>query len=319
MERVSIELPSIRDDEMGYNYLFRLADQVMSNPYRMFDFNFKKCAILDQNAVALLGGLARYVDAHNKIANRGIGGLILPRAGVMFMVDTMSSLISSQLIKNNFLSHFTKEDFDGYPKGDYIGYREHTTYLDANEIAMHLHNEWLSDEKLSVSENLKNAVVSRIFEIFMNAYGHGVEQGKIDGLGVVSCGMHKKKDKQLKLTVVDFGVGVVENVKSYLKNNFNDLECMRWAMQVGNSTRTDSVEDIPRGLGFGLLGEFVSVNEGSFKVFTNTCHASVGKDGGYCVNAIKIPFRGTMVSISINCDDRHYKFVSEDDETEQFY
>lgn len=319
VERVNIELPSIRDDDAGYNFLFKLAKQIMSNPYRMFDFDFRKCSVLDQNAVAMLGGLARYIDAHNTIANRGIGRLILPRAGVMFKVDTMSSLISSQLIKNNFLSHFSKENFEGYPKGDYIGYREHTEYLDANEIALHLHNEWLSDEKLSVSEDLKNAVVSRIFEIFMNAYGHGVERGNIGGLGVISCGMHKKKEKQLKLTVIDFGIGIVENVREYLKSPIKDEECMRWALKTGNSTRTDSIDDIPRGLGFGLLEEFVFVNEGSFKVFSNTCTANVDKDGGYKVEAMKTPFSGTVVSISINCDDRHYKFVSEDNTSEQFY
>jgi hypothetical protein len=65
MSKVLIEVPSIRDNEGGYSYLFRLADKVMSDPYNHFDFNFKKCAILDQNAVSMLGGLARYVDEHN--------------------------------------------------------------------------------------------------------------------------------------------------------------------------------------------------------------------------------------------------------------
>ena len=107
MQSLLIEMPSIRDDESGYNFLFRLAENIISEPHRHFDFNFKKCAILDQNAVALLGGLARYVDSHNTLANSARSGFLMPNCGVMFQVDSMSQLISNQLIENNFLSHFT--------------------------------------------------------------------------------------------------------------------------------------------------------------------------------------------------------------------
>ena len=320
MPKIIIELPSIRDDESGYSYLFKLADRVISDPLNHFDINFNNCSILEQNAVAVLGGLARYVNSKNTLANKALGGILTPKCGVMFLVDTMSSLISKKLIENNFLSHFSNKNFPGYPIGDYIGYRQHTDYLDANEIASHLHNEWLSDEKINLSSELKSAIVSRIFEIFMNAYGHGVERSKIQGLGVISCGQYNKKDGKLKLTVVDFGAGIIETVKTHINPEFSDLEAMHWALTTGNSTRTDSKgEQIPRGLGFGLLSEFVSLNEGSFSVFSNACCAHVNSNGEYEVSTMKTPFAGTMVNISINCDDKHYKFISEDTSSEQYF
>jgi hypothetical protein len=113
MQKYSIELPSIRDDEKGYSYLTRLAQNIIGDPYRHFDFNFRKCAVLDQNAVALIGGLARYVDAHNTFANAFRNGHLFPACGVMFQVDSMSQLISNQLVENNFLSHFSNENFSG--------------------------------------------------------------------------------------------------------------------------------------------------------------------------------------------------------------
>lgn len=320
MQTFLIELPPIRDDESGYKYLLKLAENIIADPFRHFNFNFKKCAILDQNAIAMLGGLARYVDAHNTIENSGLSGIILPKCGVMFQVDSMSQLISTQLIKNNFLAHFSKANFNGYPEGDYIGYRQHLEYLDANEIADHLNHQWLSDEKISISPDLKNAIVSRIFEIYMNAYGHGVEKCKKSGLGVTSCGQYFKKERKLKLTVVDFGCGVIENVKAHLDRDIDDIEAMQWALQTGNSTKTDSMyEHIPRGLGFGLLGEFVALNEGNLSVFSNSCCAKVTKNGNYSVSRTKIPFSGTIVNISINCDGRHYKFISESTGTEQYF
>ncbi|MEK6662693.1 MAG: hypothetical protein AABY73_02385 [Pseudomonadota bacterium] len=320
MQTSLIELPSIRDDGSGYNYLFKLAANIIADPHRHFNFNFKKCAILDQNAIAMLGGLARYVDSHNTIANSGLSGIILQKCGVMFQVESMSQIISELLIENNFLSHFSKENFDGYPEGDYIGYRQHMEYLDANAIASHLNHQWLSDEKISISPDLKNAIVSRIFEIFMNAYGHGVERCKTPGLGVISCGRYYKKESKLKLTVVDFGCGIIENIKAHLKSDIDDIAATRWALETGNSTKTDSMyEHIPRGLGFGLLAEFVSLNKGDLSVFSNSCCAKVSENGNYDVSRMKTPFSGTMVNIAINCDGRHYKFISDSAGTEQYF
>ncbi|MFK5949699.1 MAG: hypothetical protein QM500_13130 [Methylococcales bacterium] len=320
MIKVTTGLPSIRDDESGYNFLFRLSHSIMSDPMRHFDFDFKRCAILDQNAIAMLGGLARYVDAHNSSLSSAMKGILGEKCGVMFLVDSMSPLISDQLVKNNFLNHFSKASFEGYPVGDYIGYREHTEYLDANEIARHLNDEWLSDGKLSVTPALKEAVISRIFEIFMNAYGHAIDQSRIKGLGAISCGQYNKKSGHLKLTVLDFGIGIIENVKSLLGKDIDDVSAMEWALVTGNSTRTDSLDkDMPRGLGFGLLNKFVLVNKGSLSIFSNTCSACVDDNGNYVVKKMKTPFDGTMVSITINCDDRHYSFNSEIDESEQYF
>ncbi len=320
MNKYLIEVPSIRDDESGYNYLFRLARNIMSDPKHHFDFNFKKCSILDQNAIAMIGGLTRFIDAYNTSLGSKIVGIMAEHCGVMFLVDSMSELIRHQLISNNFLSHFSQYAFEGYPTGDYIGYREHTEYLDSNEIALHLHEEWLSDSKLSVTPALKQAVISRIFEIFMNAYGHGVEKRFVKGLGVISCGQYKKKEGRLKLTVLDFGIGIIENVKTHLKRDIDDIEAMEWALTTGNSTRTDSLDmQMPRGLGFGLLNDFVSVNKGKLSIFSNTCCAQVGSDGNYNVSKMKTPFEGTMVSITINCDDRHYAFISEIDSNKQYF
>jgi hypothetical protein len=288
----------------------------MSDPYNHFDFNFKKCAILDQNAVSMLGGLARYVDEHNSAL--GLKEAFVGKCGVMFLVDTMSSIISKLLIENNFLKHFSNADFSGYPEGDYIGYREHTKYLDSNEVANHLHNEWLTDSKLSMSSDLKQAVISRIFEIFMNAYGHAIDKSNIK-VGAISCGQHDKKSGLLRLAVLDFCSGIISNVRECQKNIQSDIAAMKWALITGNSTRTDSAADIPRGLGFGLLNEFVAVNKGRLSIFSNSCSAIVGENGAYIVQECKYPFKGTMVNITINCDNRHYKFLSETSKEDQYF
>lgn len=309
--KVEISLPSLRDDSNGYRFLFRLLQQVREQPRLSYDIDFKKCSIIDQNGLVLLGATARLIDTLSRSKKGIIGRIAFPTGGIMFKVDTMNGLIKKSLIENNFLSHFTQENFNGYPVGDYIGYREHLEFLDPNEIADHLSRQWLSDEKLSISEKLKSEIVSRIFEVFMNAYGHGSQQDGSSWLGVISCGQYDKKAKQLKLSVVDLGPGIISNVKGYHDTIIDDRFAMEWALLPGNSTRTDSIEDIPRGLGFGLLAEFTAINKGELKIYSNTYCAIVNEQGEYTVEKMKTPFRGTMVSITINCDDRHYAFLSE--------
>jgi anti-sigma regulatory factor (Ser/Thr protein kinase) len=318
VEKKIIVVPSIRDDERGFERILKISDEIFKQPKLHFDFNFTNCSKLDHNAIVMLGGIARYVDYQNTKTTKAIVSLLnsqsFASAGVMFKVDTMSNLISSQLIGNNFLSHFSRATFEGYPTGDYIGYREHNSSLDSDNIADHLSKQWLSPEKLLMSDSLKRSIVSRIFEIFMNAYGHGTSVQPIEKLGVYSCGQYDKKDKKLNLSVLDFGPGIVENVRKHRNDPLlDDVSALRWALQRGNSTRTDSAGiDMPRGLGFDLLNEFIALNEGELHIYSNSVKAISRGRGVYDIRQMDSHLPGTLISIKINCDSRsYYRFESE--------
>ncbi|MHA7809628.1 MAG: hypothetical protein ACX933_07480 [Marinobacter adhaerens] len=316
MSRHVISVPTVKDDDSGYYKILKIAREVLDNPKRHFDFDFSACSKIEHNAVVVLGALARYVDYQNTLSTRVFSGMIgtkaFASAGVMFRVNTMSEVVFDHLLENSFLSHFSSGYGEDYPSGGYIGYREHNNLLDADNIAEHLQEEWLSADKLSLSALLKSAVVSRIFEIFMNAYGHGVSIQNIDKLGVYSCGQYDKKEKKLNISVLDFGPGIVSNVLSLRSDLSDSLSAMKWALVRGNSTRTDSkIAEMPRGLGFDLLNEFVCINEGELRIYSNDVSVISSKPSGFVVQKSKIPFDGTLVSININCDDRHYQFASE--------
>lgn len=148
----TIQVPTIKDDSLGYDHILRIAEVVFEDPYHHFDFDFSRCAMIDHCAVVMLGALARYVDYHNnqmKISKAMFfKSRVADMAGVMFLVDSMNSAVRERLIGNNFLSHFSSGTLAGYPVGGYLGYREHNYLLDADKIADHLQNEWLSAAKL---------------------------------------------------------------------------------------------------------------------------------------------------------------------------
>lgn len=314
--KIEIFVPTIKDDENGFLKLLKLSNQIFENPARHFDFNFSQCSRLDHNAVVMLGALARYVDSHNEIklnplpllANHPIENI--KKAGVMFLVTTMTPLLRDSLEENNFLSHFTNAAFQ-YDLGNYIGYREHRKELNADSIVEHLESEWLSADKLKVSSKLKSAIISRILEIYLNAYGHGVKLQQNNLLGVYSCGQYDTKMKLLHMSVLDFGLGIVKNVKNSIGIE-DSIDAINWALTRGNSTRTDSItEDIPRGLGFDLLNQFVTLNNGKLSIYSNDVTAISDGDGKMTISTLKNHLRGTLVSITIRCDDRFYSFASE--------
>ena len=172
MDKKVILIPTIKDDDNGYDKILKIASMVFENPKQHFDFDFSQCAKIEHNSVVLLGALARYVDYHNTKSDRIVSSLLNTKlfssSGVMFLVKTMSSVVSARLLENNFLSYFSSGGGGGYVANDYIGYREHNNLLDADKIADHLQDQWLSTDKLSLSSELKSAIVSKIFEIFMN-------------------------------------------------------------------------------------------------------------------------------------------------------
>lgn len=231
-KNVILELPPLRDDTHGYNYLFKLVARIRSEPENLYTFNFSECSTISHSAVATLGALAIYLNRNER---RKLLDFFFTGERVSFDVDSMSLLIRNYLTEINFLQHFDRHHPYEKLQRDYIGYREHDEHLDANEIAIHLMHHWLSDQNLRISEELKKSIISKIFEIYMNAYGHGVTSKQSKMPKVLSCGYHDTKAKQLKLCVLDFGMGIPKTVRNYVPSITNDLEAMKWALITGNS------------------------------------------------------------------------------------
>ncbi|MAY57697.1 MULTISPECIES: hypothetical protein [Pseudoalteromonas] len=324
MSKQKIIIPTVKFDTNGFNQILKVISIITSNPKKSFDFDFSKCSRLDHHGVVLLGGISRYVNFQNsKLARtliRAFNGEPFATAGVMFDVNSMSELIRKNLIENNFLSHFTQSGFSGYAQGDYIGYREHTTKLDEDNIAEHLNDQWLSDDKVKLSGALKPEIVSRIFEIFMNAYGHGTSIQALSQLGVYSCGQYDRKENTLSLSVLDFGPGIVNNVMEYNQDIETPSDALEWALTRGNSTETDSIKKgMARGLGFDLLSDFVKLNNGEIRVYSNKVSAKIIDGSDFTISESEYDLPGTLVSIKINCDNKYYHFKSENTQQTKYF
>jgi anti-sigma regulatory factor (Ser/Thr protein kinase) len=314
-QTVRIPLPPIRDDDAGYKYLSKLADFITSSPNNIYIFDFSKCSIISHNGLVVIGGLCNYLKQNEKSRSMfngfGLKSLLYTQKKIQFSIEKISPRLMERLQELGFWD-YVQPDYGIVGSSDYIGYRQHDTVLNDSQIVDHLKDSWLTNEKLSVSESLKAEIVSSIYEIFINAYGHGLKDNH-NQQSVISCGYYEPKEKKLSLSVLDLGGGIVNSVQKHIPLLGKEA-AFSWALQVGNSTRTDSAPDLPRGLGFGILKAFVMINGGVLRVCSDSYMATVNPQGIYVTKSVPGRLLGTLVSITVNCDDKHYKFKSESDE-----
>lgn len=314
-----IQLPPIRDDVPGYYYLSKLSEFIISEPDSNYIFDFSRCSTISHNGIAVVGGLCDYLKKHEDSMGifRNLGRRFLaPSQKVSFSIEKISPIIMDRLTQLGFWD-YVQPNYGVIDTTDYIGYRQHATVLQDSQIIDHLQDSWLTNEKLSVSTSLKAEIVSSIYEIFVNAYGHGLKDNHRQQC-VISCGYYEPKVQKLSLSVLDFGGGIVQSVKRHIPRIEKET-AFKWALEVGNSTRTDSEADLPRGLGFGILKDFVKVNRGVLRICSDGYMATAGASGNYVTQSVPGHFSGTLVSVTVNCDDKHYKLKSEIDDLTPAY
>lgn len=260
----------------------------MKGTGRRFVFDFSQCEFLGQNGVAFIGGLIRSVEHHD-------GKITLDW-------NTLRSNIKMNLAQNGFLSVF--QGGMGPWEGNSIPYREDSE-LDKDSLVEYLADRWLGRDWVHLSDGLRYALAGKVCEIYVNAFEHSDSQ-----IGVFSCGQHYPRLRVVRLTAVDFGVGIPRNVRDFAGNqNVRASSAMKWAFQPGTTTRQGSSNG---GVGLDLLKGLVRLNGGTLRVFSHEGYALLLSQSERYEERNK-NFEGTMVTITLRCDQKYYHLTSERD------
>jgi len=293
---IKLDIPTINDRPADFDKLFKLWNEAKGYSLDI-TFDFSTCDFLRPNAIAFLGGLARLVESRN--------------GRVTFDWNTANDKIFAILRQNRFARVFGYTGVSSGP-GNSIPYREDKTqsiYASdiKDDIIEYLRHEWLGSGLVRMSPKLKNAIVGRVWEIYANAFLHAES-----GIGVFSCGQFFWRMGLLKLAVVDFGDGIPATVREFFKyhpsvNKFSASGCIRWAFEPGNSTKS---EGTGRGIGLDMLKEFVYTNRGILEIYSEDGYA-LFRPRKQEYGLLSSSFEGTVVNITLACDERHYRLVDE--------
>jgi hypothetical protein len=279
---------NIGGEDRSVTRLFELFQQVQLLPLGKLNFvvDFHYCEFINHVGVAFLGGLARWIEFK--------GGRI------QFAWETLTPKIYVNLGQLGFLESF------GAPlrpwEGNSIPYRCDPNHHE-QEIGRYLRDAWLGRGWVNVSPGIRDAISGRAAEIYLNAFEHSRSP-----IGVFSCGQHYPKQGRLELTVIDFGIGIPDSVRSLPQNcQMTSSEAIDWAFQDGTSTKN---ETISRGNGLNLLQSFVKINQGNLRIFSGDGSAIIEENGvQYKDKCTK--FSGTLVNIALWCDEDYYCLPSE--------
>lgn len=176
--------------------------------------------------------------------------------------------------------------------------------VDKQGIIDYLKLKWLGRGWLHISSQLRDAIVGKMWEIYANAFEHSASP-----IGIYSCGQYFPRLHALNLTVVDFGVGIPSNVRQFANNQkVGAHTAMQWAFRPGTTTKPNGMG---RGVGLDLIKQFVVLNKGKLEVFSHEGHAVIDSDGNEKYTERSCFFGGTLVNISLNCDETYYCLSSE--------
>lgn len=301
--KVKISIPSVRDDRRGF---YNLWDKLFSLEWSFdksyfIELNFTSCNYAGVNMTSILGAFVFFVRK-----NLSENGTILK-----IETKTMNQSVYKKLKDMGLLEQLDKYDKKGFinQSDELIKYQEFPASVQEDEVISYLNNEWLGKNRLNFSEEVKNAVLSSLWEVYANAIEHSGTKK------VQSCGSYDKKNKTLSLLVGDLGGGIVGSVKSYLKCEKTPKEAIEWALIKGNSTYTvnlrDEGEKQPRGLGLYLLTQLIDINGGSMEIYTDSVFYS--RELGQCTYIEDLStIKGTWVRLTLKClPNVRYFFKSE--------
>ena len=283
----TLHVPTINDTDSDFDKLFNLWEQ-LSIEGSAVEVDFSRCGFLRQNAVAFVGGLIRLLEHRHNI--------------VRIKWESMQSQVVANLDRNGFREAFC--DVHGPLPGNTIPYREdRATTVDKEGIIDYLKSKWLGRGWLYVSSQLRDAIVGKMWEIYANAFEHSSSP-----IGIFSCGQYFPRLHALNLTVVDFGVGIPSNVRQFASSpGLGAQTAMEWAFKPGTTTKSNGMG---RGVGLDLIKQFVVLNKGKLEVFSHEGHAVIESGGSGYFNRSCF-FGGTLVNISLNCDESYYCLSSE--------
>jgi hypothetical protein len=286
-----IPIGRINDGPSDFQVLCGIWQKAMSaNDDIAFEFHY--CDFLRPNALVFLGGLARVLQLRGRMVD--------------FRWQTLqNNWVQTNLAQSGFLYEFGGQE--GPWKGNSIPFRV-DGIQDAAAFEHYLGEYWLGRGWIGVSAGLRDQIVSRVAELYMNAFQHSRSP-----IGIMVCGQYFKKRNELTLALADFGVGIPSNVRAFrgpgaAAATDSAAACMQWAFARGNSTA--QTPGISRGVGLDILREFVQAARGSLDIYSH--------DGGYRLvdkqetfATLRAHFEGTLVNIRLQCDDTYYVLASE--------
>jgi len=272
---LTIQLPHrIGSNQQGFASLANIYQQVKPCQFETIQLDFQNTTWFDANMLAMLGAIMESAWTND------------------FNIVNLSPE-QEKIFKKTRYSYFGGESLpDRYQTT--VEYRK-SKVSEIGSFEKYLEKKLLAHTELpTMSVLLRKKIKESILEIFNNAKMHG------DCEFVFSCGQYYPRKGRLDFTIVDIGNTIRKNVRDYLRRKISSKKAIEWAVSECNTTRKGN---IPGGLGFTLIRDFLRKNGGKIQVasangywYEKGCTSESEELNDF--------FRGTVVNLEFNVNDQ---------------
>lgn len=269
----------------GFNDYQKLIDLYNSNKNKTFDsikIDLKEW--FSANMSAVLGGILDLLsDNFNNVE-----------------ISEIDISIKQILLKNNFLAYWGYKSLED---------NNHTTipFLklnldDGKFFKLYISRDLVGrDELPNMSERVKEALIDRIYELFVNAQIHS------ESKNIYTCGQFYPQKQILEFTIVDTGIGIKKKVNDCFDSNLTSTQAIKWALVEGRTTKIDA----PGGIGLSFLKEFVEKNKGKLQIVSDDGFYEY-ENGMEKESFFNGSYPGTILNILINTNDSTSYYLEEE-------
>jgi len=278
---LTIKLPHrIGSTQQGFASLANVYQQVKPCQFETIQLDFQNTTWFDANMLAMLGAImeSAWINEFD-IVNLG------PAQEKIFK-KTRYSYFGGESLPNSYKT--TVE----YRKSKVSEIGSFEKYLEKKLLA--------HPEMPNMSALLRKKIKESILEIFNNAKMHGNCEF------VFSCGQYYPRKGRLDFTIVDIGNTIRKNVRQYSGRKVSSKRAIEWAVSESTTTRKG---DIPGGLGFTLIRDFLRKNEGKIQIASAKGYWYEKKGTSHSKDLNDF-FGGTAVNLEFNVNDQCSYYLS---------
>ena len=283
-----IPLPyRINSDQQGFASLANIYQQVKPRQFETIQLDFQKTTWFDANMLAMLGAIMESAWTND------------------FDIVNLRPA-QEKIFKKTRYSYFGGESLpDRYQTT--VEYRK-SKVSEIGSFERYLEKKLLAHQGIpSMSALLRKKIKESILEIFNNAKMHGNCEF------IFSCAQYYPRKGRLDFTIVDIGNTIRKNVRDYSGFNVSGKKAIEWAVSERTTTRKGN---IPGGLGFTLIRDFLCKNSGKIQVASADGYWYEEGGASHSEN-LSDCFGGTAVNLEFNVNDQcSYCLTSEIEDTE---
>lgn len=278
---LTIQLPHrIGSNQQGFASLANIYQQVKTCQFETIQLDFQNTTWFDANMLAMLGAIMESAWTNDfYIVN------LRPKQENIFK-KTRYSYFGGEFLPDSYQT--TVE----YRKSKVSEIGSFEKYLEKKLLA--------HPEMPNMSALLRKKIKESILEIFNNAKMHGNCEF------VFSCGQYYPRKGRLDFTIVDIGNTIRKNVRDYSGRKVSSKRAIEWAVSEHTTTRKG---DIPGGLGFTLIRDFLRKNEGKIQIASAKGYWYEKGDTSRSEDLNDF-FRGTVVNLEFNVNDQSSYYLT---------